>query len=69
LDLLGEPSSRATSPDGADRIEYHSIRKRESVERVFGVEKNRHAQSMEETVVLIFKDQILVDKQKSNRVY
>jgi len=66
---LGHPASRQQLPDGSVEIVYRSTRKRESVERVLGAVRNRHSQTIEERVVLVFKDGRLVRKQQHHEIY
>jgi hypothetical protein len=66
---LGEPVSREVLEDGSMELTYMSTKKRESVERVLGKVRGRHVQTMEEQVILVFKDDLLIRKQKSHEVY
>lgn len=66
---LGEPASREMRVDGSVELIYMSTKRRESVERNFGAVRERNAQTMEEKVVLVFKNDHLIRKQKSHNVY
>jgi hypothetical protein len=66
--ILGEPSSRIGQADGGEFVEYVSVKRRESVERVMGVTQARHFQTMRETVTLVFRGGVLMNVQKSSDI-
>lgn len=62
INLLGEPSSRKDEENGIERVEYVSVRRRESTRSTFGIVTERHGQSVIESFVFLFKGGILFKK-------
>lgn len=65
---LGEPASREKVGRGLE-LTYISTRRRESIDRAFGMVQDRSVQTIEERVVFVFVDNKLVSKEKSYRVF
>lgn len=62
LALFGPPDSRQATPQGLDQLVWHSSRKRESVQRIFGIVVDRHAAWRRSVLLLEFRDERLVRK-------
>lgn len=69
LSALGTPTRREIRPDGTEVLEYLSAKRRESIKRTLGVRHGRETQTMEERVVLVFKDGALLSKHKESEIY
>lgn len=67
--LLGKPMSRELLDGELEKITYVSTKRRDSEKRILGVVRERKSQLMEEMVILIFKDNLLIQKNKSYVVH
>lgn len=67
--MLGEPELRRSEKINMEKMTYKSKRMRESMERSLGKIRKRHYQVIEESVTLLFENEILVKKHKKYHIY
>jgi hypothetical protein len=69
LTVLGTPSKITDEGPGLESVEYFSVKRRESYKLVFGMRTDKTSQTMNEKVVLQFKEGILQKKASSSDVH
>ena len=65
---LGSPTHTTNTPDGAEALEYVSVKQRQSVNRTLGISHRRSSQTMEERVTMFIKGGVLVRKEKASSI-